>query len=66
MQNISALVDGSVVSLTPMINATTKADTAVDMGKGLYGWICGASAASTVTGPTTILAKYLPGSCRGS
>ena len=60
VQNISALVDGSVVTLTPMIGAGAPATVAADMGKGLYGWVCGATAT------TTVKANYLPGSCRGT
>ncbi|MGH6884633.1 MAG: pilin [Geminicoccales bacterium] len=59
VQNISALVDTSVVTLIPLINATAAADTAVDMGKGLYGWICGGTG-------TNVKSNYLPGSCRGN
>jgi type IV pilus assembly protein PilA len=60
IQNISASVNGSNVSLVPLINATTPADTATNMGQGLYGWICGS------TSGTTIDKRYLPGSCRGT
>ena len=60
---ISALVDGSVVTLQPLVSAGLPADTANDMGKGLFGWICGSTAGGTVT---TVKANYLPGSCRGS
>jgi len=72
VQNISSKVDGSNVSLTPLINATTPSVTTGggngkgNMGEGLYGWICGASGTSTITGPTTVAPNYLPGSCRGS
>ena len=72
VQNISNKVDGSNVSLTPLIAAAVPATTTGggnnngNMGEGLYGWICGASAASAVTGPTTVAANYLPGSCRGN
>ncbi len=59
VQNISALVDGSVVTLTPLVAAGTAATTAADMGKGLYGWICGGTG-------TNVKANYLPGSCRGN
>jgi hypothetical protein len=33
------------------------------MGKGLYGWICGATAGAVAT---NVKANYLPGSCRGT
>ncbi len=59
VSNISALVDGSVVTLTPLVTAGTAATTAADMGKGLYGWICGGTG-------TNVKANYLPGSCRGN
>ena len=52
-------IDTKVVTLVPLINATTAATTA-DAGKALFGWRCG----STADG-TTIAAKFLPGSCRG-
>jgi type IV pilus assembly protein PilA len=66
VQNISPDVNGSVVTLAPLINGTTVATTvgaptAGNMGQGLYGWRCG----STVDG-TSVSAKFLPGSCRGS
>jgi type IV pilus assembly protein PilA len=61
IRNIAAtIVDGKTVTLVPMINGTTPADSANDMGKGLYGWVCGHA-----TG-TTLEKKYLPGSCRGT
>jgi len=60
VQNINSVVDGSVVTLTPMKDPTTPTTTA-DMGTTLYGWRCGDSTADG----TTVLAKYLPGSCRG-
>jgi type IV pilus assembly protein PilA len=63
VQNISALVDGSVVTLMPLVGPGAPADTANDMGKGLYGWICGSTAGAIVT---NVKANYLPGSCRGN
>ena len=61
IRNIAAtIVNGKYVTLVPMINATTPADSANDMGKGLYGWVCGHA-----TG-TDLDKKYLPGSCRGT
>lgn len=59
IRNISADVNGKKVTLIPMIDGSTPASSAADMGKGLYGWICG------WTG-TDLLPKYLPGSCRGT
>ena len=53
-------IDDKLVTLTPMINATTKAVYLTNAGQALYGWRCG----STTDG-TTIMSKFLPGSCRG-
>ena len=53
-------IDTKVVTLVPLVAAGTVA-AATDAGKALYGWRCGDSA----TDGTTILAKFLPGSCRG-
>ena len=61
VQNISPDVNGSVVTLAPLIAANTLADTTNNMGQGLYGWRCG----STID-LTTVSAKFLPGSCRGN
>ena len=61
IQNISADVNGRLVTLTPLINANTAANSTNDMGKGLHGWRCGSS-----TDGTNLNSKYLPGSCRGS
>lgn len=65
VQAISSLVDTSVVTLAPLVvDSSTLADAISspnNMGAGLYGWRCG----STVDG-TNVLAKYLPGSCRGT
>jgi type IV pilus assembly protein PilA len=58
---INSTVDGTIVTLTPLSAAATPADVTTDMGTGLFGWRCGASADGT-TAPQ----KYLPGSCRGS
>ena len=61
IRNIAAgIVDGKFVTLVPMIDGTNPADSSTDMGKGLYGWICGHA-----TG-TDLDKKYLPGSCRGT
>lgn len=63
VQNISASVDGSFVTLAPLIvDGNTVAKTASNMGQGLFGWRCGNSTADG----TTVPAKYLPGSCRGT
>lgn len=60
VQNISASVDGSSVTLLPLIAAGVPASTGLNMGQGLYGWTCGDR---TVT---NVGLKYLPGSCRGT
>jgi type IV pilus assembly protein PilA len=49
------------VTITPMANGTTAATAAANMGSGLHGWRCGATADGT-----TLSSKYLPGSCRGN
>ncbi len=53
-------IDTKVVTLTPLMDATTKAVFLTNVGQALYGWRCG----STTDG-TNIPAKFLPGSCRG-
>ena len=58
VQNLGT-VSGQVVTMTPLASATASADVATDIGKGLYGWRCGASSDGTTVSP-----KYLPGSCR--
>jgi type IV pilus assembly protein PilA len=58
VQNLGALT-GQVVTMTPLAGAAVAADVSTDIGKGLYGWRCGASADGTTVNP-----KYLPGSCR--
>ena len=63
VQNISASVNGSFVTLAPLIvDGNTVAKTATNMGQGLFGWRCG----NSVTDGTTVPGKYLPGSCRGT
>ena len=58
VQNLGTL-NGQVVTMTPLASATAAAAVATDIGKGLYGWRCGASSDGTTVAP-----KYLPGSCR--
>ncbi len=58
--NIKSDVDGTFVTLVPMIGANA-ANTGTDMGTGPNGWRCGLPADGTTLPP-----KYLPGSCRGS
>jgi type IV pilus assembly protein PilA len=55
---INSLVNGQVVTLTPLAAATTAATTAANLGTSLFGWTCGGTG-------TTIPLKFLPGSCRG-
>ena len=62
VQSISSVVDTSVVSLAPLSNATTPATFTAGQSQSLYGWRCGSTAEAV---PTTVSAKYLPGSCRG-
>ena len=57
---IAGAVDGTIVSLLPLADASTGATWAANSGSGLFGWRCGATADGTTTS-----AKYLPGSCRG-
>jgi type IV pilus assembly protein PilA len=59
VQNISPSVNGSCVTLIPMIGAGVAAVAADNMGEGLYGWICGGT-------DTDVEPNYLPGSCRGN
>lgn len=60
IRNIAdTIVNGKKITLIPMIDGSTPADSGADMGKGLYGWVCG------WTG-TDLDQKYLPGSCRGT
>lgn len=61
VRNISPLVDNSVVTLQPLSGSGIPA-TAADIGTALFGWRCGDS----ITDLTTVSAKYLPSSCRGS
>jgi len=58
VQNISTDVNGKFVTLTPLLKAGQPANSATDMGMGLYGWLCGSTG-------TDLNTKYLPGSCRG-
>jgi type IV pilus assembly protein PilA len=58
VQSLGAL-SGQVVTMTPLASATVTADVTTDIGKGIYGWRCGATSDGTTVDP-----KYLPGSCR--
>jgi len=58
VQNISSVVNTSVVTLIPMQDSTTTASFTTGASQSLWGWKCGGTG-------TTVGAKYLPGSCRG-
>ena len=53
------------LSLVPVQTGTTAVVGTTDGGKTIAGWSCGAKAADTPAGATTIPLKYLPSSCRG-
>lgn len=60
----SAFVDGHLVTLAPLIGTGgnfTLANSTTNMGEGVNAWRCGNS-----NDGTNLLAKYLPGSCRGN
>ena len=57
LRNISVNVDGSTIAMVPMKGPGQPA-TVADIGTALSGWSCGAA-------PTSLLAGYLPSSCRG-
>ena len=59
VRNINANVDTKILTMIPMASPTVFADTATDMGAGLFGWLCGGAG-------TTVDKKYLPSSCRGT
>ena len=58
-QGISQLGTNTVLSLVPLSDATTPLTNA-SVGVTVFAWRCGLPADGT-----TILPKYLPGSCRG-
>ncbi len=60
VKGIGTQVNTSVVSLTPLADATTPA-VYDGTSKALFGWRCG----NTNDGTSANIAKYLPGSCRG-
>ena len=59
IRNISADVDGRVMTLTPLSAANTPATSSGNLGTGLFGWRCGYTADGT-----NVDLRYLPGSCR--
>jgi type IV pilus assembly protein PilA len=58
IQNINATVNTQVVTMTPLVLAGVPADSSINMGQALFGWLCGSTG-------TTLEKKYLPSSCRG-
>jgi type IV pilus assembly protein PilA len=58
VQNISSVVNTSVVTLIPMQDSATTATFTAGASQSLWGWKCGGT-------NTTVNVKYLPGSCRG-
>jgi type IV pilus assembly protein PilA len=61
VRNVHAVVDGRLVTMTPLSAANTPATAATQMGNSLFGWRCGAAADGTDVAP-----QFLPGSCRSS
>jgi type IV pilus assembly protein PilA len=60
LRGLSADMNGKVLTLVPLVDATTAAQAPDDMGARLYGWRCGSPADGT-----DVELSYLPGSCRG-
>jgi len=58
VQNISSVVNTSLVTLIPQQDSTTASTFTTGASQSLYGWKCGST-------NTTVPLKYLPGSCRG-
>jgi len=56
-------IDTKVVTLVPFVSATVEMNPATDLSQPVYKWICGST---TTAAATTIPAKFLPGSCRGT
>src|SRR5690606_37523317 len=59
-QGISQLGAATALTLVPLSKADTPLVAATDAGKTIFAWRCGASGDGT-----TVVSKYLPGSCRG-
>ena len=53
-------IDDKIVQLIPYATDTAKSDVSKNLGGAVYKWVCGPAAS-----PSGVLAKYLPGSCRG-
>ena len=60
VQNISSVVNASVLALEPMQDAATPATYTAGQSQQLWGWKCGPGATNGVP------LKYLPGSCRAT
>ena len=60
VQAISASVNQSVVTLTPMVSSSAAATITAGSSQSIWGWRCGLAGDGTNVPP-----KYLPGSCRG-
>jgi len=60
VQNISSVVNNSVLALEPMQDQSTPATYTNGQSQQLWGWKCGPSD----TNPVPL--KYLPGSCRAT
>jgi type IV pilus assembly protein PilA len=56
--NVSADVNGTNVTMIPLVTVGTPAVVTTDMGKGLKAWSCGGAG-------TTVNKVYLPSTCRG-
>lgn len=59
VQNISSVVDNSIVQFMPLQEASAPATMTAGQSQQLYGWRCGPAATNGVP------LKYLPSSCRG-
>jgi type IV pilus assembly protein PilA len=60
-------IDGAFVTLVPVATGNVKIDTTVTPPLPLFAWVCGnrvAVGGSAMV--TTVPAKFLPGSCRGT
>ena len=60
VRGISSSVDGSLVTLVPLASSGTPA-TYAGTAQSLFGWRCG----NATPDGTSVMAKFLPGSCRG-
>jgi type IV pilus assembly protein PilA len=58
IRGVNATVDTKVVTMAPLVSAGVAADSSINMGQALFGWLCGSTG-------TTLDKKYLPSSCRG-